>query len=276
MSVKRGLPSQIKMRHDRHYVENLVVRDGEVVGKMVPLEALTPNPNQPRKSFQDLELLAESIKDVGILEPLLVQQQGDGYMIIAGERRFQAAKMAELSHVPCMIKNLNSAQILEMALIENLQRQDLHPLEESDALACLVAEHQYTHETLAKKMGKSRSSITESLSLANLTAKVRQEAFEAQISAKTMLVSIAKVKSEEEQLALIAKIKLGANREDIRSQQKSKKRPKPFQFRFRDPQKQFQLQLHFKKQEVTKTELIDSLRQILQVLENEVSDDLSS
>jgi ParB family chromosome partitioning protein len=264
------------MRHDRHYVENLVVRDGEVVGKMVPLEALTPNPNQPRKSFQDLELLAESIKDVGILEPLLVQQQGDGYMIIAGERRFQAAKMAELSHVPCMIKNLNSAQILEMALIENLQRQDLHPLEESDALACLVAEHQYTHETLAKKMGKSRSSITESLSLANLTAKVRQEAFEAQISAKTMLVSIAKVKSEEEQLALIAKIKLGANREDIRSQQKSKKRPKPFQFRFRDPQKQFQLQLHFKKQEVTKTELIDSLRQILQVLENEVSDDLSS
>jgi ParB family chromosome partitioning protein len=149
-------------------------------------------------------------------------------------------------------------------------------LEESDAISCLVAEHQYTHETLAKKMGKSRSSITESLSLANLTAKVRQEAFEAQISAKTMLVSIAKVKSEEEQLALIAKIKLGANREDIRSQQKSKKRPKPFQFRFRDPQKQFQLQLHFKKQEVTKTELIDSLRQILQVLENEVSDDLSS
>lgn len=269
MSARRGLPANKKMRHDAHYVDNLVFRDGEVVGRMVALAQIYPNPDQPRKDMGDLESLTASIKEQGVLEPLLVNKQDRGYMIISGERRFHASTRAGLEVVPCVIKNLDDNQILEIALVENLQRKDLHPFEEADGLKMLLKQFHYTHEHIAKKIGKSRTSVTETLTLANLESDVREAAHAAKITAKTMLLMVARQEGEQSQLDMIAKIAGGARRDEVRRSTRKQSRPKPFVFKFQHPQKSFSLNLKFKKSEVERVELIDALEQILEGLKAE-------
>lgn len=142
----------------------------------VNIEDIDNNPGQPRKSFekQKLEELAESILSVGILQPLLVKQKGDRYQIIAGERRFRAARMAGLGKVPVIIKDYTKKEQLEAALIENIQRQDLNPIEEAQALKDLLDGGGYTQETLAKRLGRSRPAVANLLRLLSLPEDIME------------------------------------------------------------------------------------------------------
>lgn len=144
----------------------------------LPLDLLHPSPNNPRKHFVDGELdeLAHSIRDKGLLQPLVVRSRADGdYEIVAGERRWRAAQRAGLHEVPVLIRELSDGEALEIALIENIQRTDLNPLEEARAYALLIDRFAYTQQQLAQSIGKSRSHITNTMRLLNLPEKVRAD-----------------------------------------------------------------------------------------------------
>jgi ParB/RepB/Spo0J family partition protein len=153
------------MRHDEHYVESLASSAGQPVGRIVAIDLLDPNPNQPRQVMGDLSELIASVAEKGIIEPLVVRQRGSRYQIIAGERRYHASVQAGLREVPVIIREVDDIEVMELALVENLQRKDLTAFEEAEALLQLCETCSYTHEDLAQKLGKSRVSITESLSL---------------------------------------------------------------------------------------------------------------
>jgi ParB family chromosome partitioning protein len=143
----------------------------------VPVDAIRPNPWQPRTHFdeQELEELAQSIREHGVLQPVLVSQQPDGsFQLITGERRWRAVQLAGMSTVPAMVKETTPLASLEMALVENIQRRDLNPLEEAHAFRQLIEEHGLTQEKLAQRIGKSRVAVTNTLRLLNLPDEVRQ------------------------------------------------------------------------------------------------------
>src|SRR5262245_41369626 len=163
----------LKMRHDEHYVEALASSAGSPIGRLVPIDRVDPNPDQPRQVMGGLTELMSSIREKGVIEPLVVRQRGDRYQIVAGERRYQAAVRIGLRELPVVIREVDDTEIIEVALVENLQRKDLGPFEEAEAMAGLAERCGYTHEDLAKRLGKSRTSITESLSLAEMPTEIR-------------------------------------------------------------------------------------------------------
>src|SRR5439155_2763380 len=122
---KRGLPDTIAMRHDQHYVEALAASAGTPIGRLVAIDRIDPNPNQPRQVMGDLSELMASIAEKGILEPLVVRQRGERFQIVAGERRYQAAVQVGLRELPVVVRDVDETEMLELALIENLQRKDL-------------------------------------------------------------------------------------------------------------------------------------------------------
>lgn len=163
--------------------------DAEVGNKKeattLPLKKIKPNKDQPRKRFDEAELteLSDSIKQNGILQPLLVREKGDHYEIVAGERRFQAAKLAKLEEVPVVIKAISDEEVFKLALIENLQRSDLSPIEEAQGYKQLIKQENLTQDDLAKVLSKSRSAITNTLRLLDLPTEVQTLMIEGRISA---------------------------------------------------------------------------------------------
>lgn len=151
----------------------------------VPIEKIKPNPNQPRIHFNETELneLCESIREHGVLQPLLVRKKGNGYEIIAGERRYQASKLADLTELPVIVKDVNDEEMLALALIENLQRSDLNPLEEAKGYKQLIDASGMTQEALSKAVSKSRSAITNSLRLLDLPEQVQDLIFAGKLTA---------------------------------------------------------------------------------------------
>ena len=174
----------------------------------VKLSYVEPNREQPRKSFdeEELQALAESIKEYGIIQPITVKDEGNGfYSIIAGERRWRAAKLAGISEVPVRIVEFSKEEELEVALIENLQRSDLNPVEEALGYKKLMEEHGLTQEDVSKKVGKSRSAVANALRLLALSDKVLKLLEEKQITgghAKAILL----VKDEEKRDFLAEKV----------------------------------------------------------------------
>ena len=148
------------------------------------IEDIVPNRFQPRTIFseEDLEHLKESIIEQGILQPVLVRKQNDKYELIAGERRYRAAQRAKITHIPAIIRNLSDEQVLEVSIIENIQRANLNPLEEAEAYHRLISEFQYTQEMVAQKIGKNRSTITNFLRLRKLPEVISQSLAKNQIS----------------------------------------------------------------------------------------------
>src|SRR6185295_14833186 len=143
----------------------------------VPVEAIRPNPWQPRTHFDEKELeeLAQSIREHGVLQPVLVSQQADGlFQLITGERRWRAVQLTGLATLPALVKEATPQASLEMALVENIQRRDLNPLEEAHAFRALLDEHGLTQEQLANRIGKSRVAVTNTLRLLHLPDEVRQ------------------------------------------------------------------------------------------------------
>jgi ParB family chromosome partitioning protein len=276
---KRGLPTGLKMRHDAHYVEELAQHRPTPVGRMIVLDQIDPNPDQPRVEIGDLTELTASIKEKGILEPLLVKPSrlSGRWMIIAGERRWRAAREAGLRDVPCIEMDVDDRAVAEIALIENMQRKDLTPWEEADGLRALSERFGYTHDEVARKVGKSRSTITEALSIAGLPAAIKDLCRRADITAKSMLLQIVRQPDEPAMVSMIEAIsRQGLTREDARAARKAQVIPtgnavkgKPYAFRFSSPNRDFKLELKFNRPEVGNHELIAALKAAIEELEQE-------
>jgi ParB family chromosome partitioning protein len=274
---KRGLPTGLKMRHDAHYVEELAQHRPTPVGRMIGLDQIDPNPDQPRVEIGDLAELTASIKEKGVLEPLLVKPSrlSGRWMIIAGERRWRAAREAGLRDVPCIEMDVDDRAVAEIALIENMQRKDLTPWEEADGLRALSERFGYTHDEVARKVGKSRSTITEALSIAGLPPAIKDLCRRADITAKSMLLQIVRQPDEAAMVSMIEAIsKQGLTREDARAARKAQVIPtgdgvksKPYAFRFNSPSKDFKLELKFNRSEVANHELIAALKAAIEELE---------
>jgi ParB family transcriptional regulator, chromosome partitioning protein len=267
---RRGLPDSISMRHDEHYVDALAMSAGTPVGRLVAIELLDPNPNQPRQVMGDLSELIASIGEKGVIEPLIVRQRGERFQIIAGERRYQASVQVGLRELPVVVREADDTEVLELALIENLQRKDLTPFEESEALHGLAERCGYTHEDLARRLGKSRTSVTESLALAGMPDDVRNLCRLADISTKSLLLQVVRQETPEKMTALIEKIASqgGATRQQVREAVAKPKagRPKHFTFAYKPSTKLFNLKLSFTKSRVSREEVIDALEGILRDL----------
>jgi len=267
---RRGLPETMVMRHDEHYVEALAASAGTPIGRLVPIDRIDPNPGQPRQVMGDLSELMASILEQGILEPLLVRQRGERFQIVAGERRYQAAVQVGLRELPVVVREVDDAEVVELALIENLQRKDLTPFEEAEALHGLAARCGYTHEDLARRLGKSRTSVTESLALHAMPEDVRNLCRLADISSKSLLLQVVRQDTPQKMTALLEKIASqgGATRQQLREAVAKPKpgRPKHFVFAYRPPTKAFQLKLSFTKSRASREDVIDALEAILKEL----------
>ena len=149
-----------------------------------PIESISPNPYQPRQNFSDSELieLADSIKEKGVIQPILVSRIKDGFQLIAGERRWRAAQKAGLDKIPVLIRDVSPAETLELALIENIQRKDLNPIEESSAYQELIEKFHLTQEALSKRVGKDRSTIANFLRLLKLPAIIQQDLIDGRLT----------------------------------------------------------------------------------------------
>lgn len=256
------------MRHDAHYVDTLTASAGAPVGRMIPIDQIDPNPNQPRQVMGDLSELVSSIAEQGIIEPIVVRQRGTRFQIVAGERRYHAAVRGGLEELPVVIRDVDDVGILEVALVENLQRKDLTAFEESEALHALCQQAGYTHERLAQKLGKSRTVITESLSLSQMPDHVKHLCRLADISSKSLLLQIVRQQDPQKMVALVEQIASqgGMTREQVREKSKAapkRGRPKAYTFSYRAPTKDFTFSLSFRKSDVEKAEVIQTLEAIL-------------
>ena len=270
MSKRIGLPVTLKMRHDAHYVEQLTTFSGAAIGRMIPLEKIRPNPDQPRKMLGDLSELIESIKQKGVLEPLLVRYfpRDDEYHIISGERRYHSSRAAGLREVPCIEKIADDAETLELALIENMQRKDLTPFEEAEGLYRLAEQFDYTHDDIAKKIGRSRSSVTETLSLRTIPELIRKRCSDRGILSKSLLLQVARQPNEKKMIEAVSRIVQGGlTRDEARRERREESelgpRPQPFIFNFEAEGGAYKLRVQFRKSHVSRDELATALRAVL-------------
>jgi ParB family chromosome partitioning protein len=285
---KRGLPTGLRMRHDAHYVEELAQHRPTPIGRMISIEKLDPNPEQPRVEIGDLTELTASIREKGVLEPLLVKPSETGggrWMIIAGERRWRAAREAGVREVPCIEMDVDDRAVAEIALIENLQRKDLTPWEEADGLAALCERFGYTHAEVAKKVGKSRSTVTEVMSIASLPEAVREQCRRADINSKSLLLQIVRQPDEDAMIRMAEDVvRSGMTRDDARATRKAQEagetagnaqasggRRRPYVYRFAPPGKEFKLELRFRRSTVERAEIAAALRAAADKLEAENS-----
>lgn len=199
MASKRGLGRGL----------DILLPESEMPGGAteIALADIDPNPDQPRRSFEKeaLETLAESIRQSGVLQPLLVSPEGARYRIVAGERRYRAARLAGLQTVPCVVRELNEQERMEAALIENLQREDLNPMEEAAGIRELMERCGYTQELAAQRVGRSRPAVANLLRLLTLPGDIQQMVRDGELSAGHARV-LAGISGENTQRALAVRI----------------------------------------------------------------------
>jgi ParB family chromosome partitioning protein len=267
VSKVRGLPETKRMRHDAHFVEEITARRSETVGRVIDMDRIEPNPHQPRKEFGDLSEMVASVKEKGILEPILVRSHEGRYQIIAGERRYQAARLAGLQRVPCIEVDVDTRGMLEISLIENLQRRDLTPFEEAAAIQRLCDQFRYTHEEIARKLGKSRTVITEALSLNRIPEEIQDRCRQADISSKSMLLQVARQPTTEAMHDLLDRIaREGISREEARRFNKPDKptrRARHYTYKFKPDQGDYQFTIRFARPSVERAEVIRALQDLL-------------
>ncbi len=211
MAVKKGLgkglgnliPESDKEAQKTKVVEKVVEKKvivKEPAETIVKINEVEPNKNQPRRTFDEDALLelAESIKQHGVIQPLIVKKRDKYYEIIAGERRWRAAKMAGLKEIPIVIKDLSDQEIMEVALIENIQREDLNPIEEAQAYQRLIKEYNYKQDELAERVSKSRVAVTNSMRLLKLDERVQKMIIDDMISAGHARALLAITDSEKQ------------------------------------------------------------------------------
>ncbi|UCE40425.1 MAG: ParB/RepB/Spo0J family partition protein [Candidatus Aminicenantes bacterium] len=274
-SRKTGLPDSVKMRHDTHFVELVTSRPTGPRVRMIHVDSIDPNPRQARSELGNIDELILSIKEKGILEPILVRPKAGRYEIIAGERRFVASKKAGLKEIPCIEMRVEDNEAMEIALIENLQRKDLDVFEEADGLKALADVYGYNHEDIAKKIGKARSTITEILNICKIPNEIRDFCKKSNIVSRSTLVEIAKQKNVENMKRLVSMIKRRElSREDTRDLSKYlkgiQKKQKYFVYNYTPKDKDaYRLRIEFKQENVSKEEIIEILKEVIKKLKIE-------
>ena len=265
------------MRHDAHYVEELSQHRPQQIGRMIPVDKLDPNPEQPRTEFGDLTELTASIAEKGVLEPLLVKPNRltGRWMIIAGERRWRSAQKAGLKEVPCVEMEVDDGTVAEIALIENMQRKDLTVWEEADGLLALCERFGYTHDDVARKVGKSRTTVTEAMAIARIPVDVREICKEGEINAKSSLLQIVRQPDDDSMRRFAKQIATrGLNRNDAREVRRQEMGPrvvpdsKPYTFKYASPEKDFNLEVRFRASGVSESDVAAVLRAVA----NEIDD----
>ncbi len=276
MSKRAGLPDTIGLRsRDRHYVAGLADGVSEIRYRLIPVDQVHPNPDQPRQRVGALGPLAESIKENGILQPIVVRRLGaKEYQIIAGERRYAAARSAGIREIPCFEREADPGKSLELALVENLLRNDLTPFEEAMAYRGLIDEHDYTHETLGHRIGKTRTTVTETLTLLNIPFEIRELCWSSGIQSRRQLLRVARQPDKEAMSALVRHMVEGLADPAPPRKRTSAKRARPFVFRYAPKGGPFRLQMTFRRSRVDQREVMDALRELLRNLEK--SDDGNS
>src|SRR6476620_7430037 len=210
--------------------QNIPAADGSGGITHVPVDLIQRNPRQPREKFdiEELENLAASIREHGVIQPLIVTPGQNGvYILVAGERRLQASRKAGLKTVPVVIRHATDQQLLELALIENVQRADLNPLEEAEAYQHLAKEFKMSHETIAARVGKSRVAVTNTLRLLDASAAVKQALVDGRITeghARAML-ALTSAKAQENLLNKVINLDLSVRQTEVLAGQLSGRKP---------------------------------------------------
>jgi ParB family chromosome partitioning protein len=279
VSKRRGLPETSRMRHDSHFVEQLVRADELPVGRHIPIHLIEANPDQPRSAMGDLSDLTKSIVDKGVLEPILIRPRGDGrFTIISGERRFRASLDAGLSEIPCIEMDVPDNELLEITLVENLQRKDLSPFEEAEGYKGLQERHGYTHEQIADAVGKSRVTITEALSISRLPDRVQAECRRADIGSRSFLLELGRLKDEDLMLAAVVAMASGErlSRDVLREVKKDARRgtssklggmKKAYTLDFTPEDRSYKVSLVLKGRIHKKDEILEAIRDLARRIE---------
>ena len=269
MSKRTGLPERVGLRpREKHYVADLTPDEPGAQQRMIPAAQIHPNPDQPRQRIGALEPLATSIRDQGILQPILVRRLGPkDFQIIAGERRYRAAVLAGLREVPCVEREAGDGDALELALVENLLRADLSAFEEAAAYEGLIRGHGHTHDSLARRVGKARTSITEILALLNIPEEIREVCQAAGIASRRQLLRVAREPDTEAMLACVQRLAQGLDAPTPKRPKGRRERARPFVFRYAPKGGPFRLQMTFRRSEVEQAEVLEALRALLQQLE---------
>ena len=278
-SKRSGLPETISMRHDPHFVEYISNQKPGPLVRLIQIEKIDPNPRQARCELGNIQELMDSIKNKGVLEPILIRPRGARYEIIAGERRYVAVKNIGLNEIASIIMDVTDNEAMEISLIENLQRKDLDIFEEADGLKALIEIYNYSHADISEKIGKARSTITEIINVSRIPASLRSVCRSNGIDKnRSLLIEISKMKTEDEMKALVESIKeRGLKREDTRDLTKLFKdkeagkaaRPKHYIFNYRPKDdRSFSVKIEFKKESVNRQEIIKVLEDLLSKLKS--------
>jgi ParB family transcriptional regulator, chromosome partitioning protein len=270
---KTGLPESVGMRHDDHFVDLISSRSPETRIRQISMNEIAPNPHQARSELGEMRDLINSIKEKGVLEPILVRPKNGDYEIIAGERRYMASKRIGLSEIPCIVMNVNDMEAMEISLIENLQRLDLDVFEEADGLRYLAENYGYNHEQISKKLGKARSTVTEIISISRIPENIRKICSDYGIMSRSTLIEISKQKTSEDMERLINAIKeRELRREDTRKLSKEikgekRRHVKRYIYNYEpEGKKECRVRIEFKKQRVRKEEIIKILEMMREKL----------
>jgi ParB family chromosome partitioning protein len=273
---RSGLPENIGMRHDTHFVDYISKKTAAPLVRLIAINKIEPNPRQARSALGNIEDLMASIKSHGVLEPILIRPVGSKYEIIAGERRYAAAKNIALKELPCIEMNVSDSEAMEISLIENLQRKDLDVFEEADGLKTLIDTYGYSHSQISDKIGKARSTITEVINISKIPRTIRDLCSEAEIDKnRSLLIEISKMSSDDEMRALVEKIReRGLKRGDTRDltrlfkgKETDTKQIRHYVFNYSPKEdKTYKLRIDFKKETVSRQEIIRVLEDLLSKL----------
>jgi len=239
---------------------------------MISMDIIDPNPRQARNELGNIDELVLSIKEKGVLEPILVRPKAGRYEIIAGERRYVASRKAGLREIPCIEMRVEDNEAMEIALIENLQRKDLDVFEEADGLKALSDVYDYSHGEIANKIGKARSTITEIINISRIPKEIRDYCIKNNIFSRSTLIEIAKQKNIENMKRLVSMIKSRElTREDTRELSKDlkgiQKKQRYFVYNFKPRETDaYRLRIEFKQEKVSKEEIIQILKDVIKKL----------
>jgi len=274
---KVGLPDFVKSKFDNHFVDELSTRTRTPVIRNIPIDKLTANVHQPRKDFGDLAELADSIKEKGILEPVLIRPKNGQFEIVAGERRFRAAQIAGLSEIPCIEYDIADNEALEISIIENIQRKDLNVYEQAFSIKSFSDIYGYTHQEIAQKIGKSRVTVTELIRITDLPEEILERCMGLKINSKTFLQELVKLENSEQMKEMLDNYSEEPfSRDKIKEKRKAQKEKKPteksvktLRFNLTSEDKSVKIKFDIKSQAADKNKIIDILEKLVSDLKKD-------
>jgi ParB family transcriptional regulator, chromosome partitioning protein len=272
MAKKVGLPDFVKSKFDNHFVEEISIRTRTAVIRNIPIDKIVANALQPRKDLGDLNEMADSIKEKGILEPILIRPKNGKFEIVAGERRYRAAILAGLTEIPCIEHDIADNEALELSIIENIQRKDLNIYEQAFSYKSLSEIYGYTHQDIGLKIGKSRVTVTELIRITDLPGEILKQCVELNISSKTFLLELVKLDNEEQMMEMLNNYsEKPFSREKIKEKRKAdeeaiipEKHLKNFKYNLISEDKSVKIKFDIKSQDTNKDKIINILEKLIE------------